>query len=160
MSADILLRPAHLREAGEIAAMSRDLIEFGLGWSWTPARVAASIRHRESMVLAACDGERLVGFAIMQFGDEQAHLSLLAVRPSHQRRGIGRRMLQWLEQSALVAGISVVDLELRMGNRGGRSFYQTLGYRETARVLRYYNLRETAVRMARDLRCAVSPDSG
>jgi ribosomal-protein-alanine N-acetyltransferase len=155
---DILLRPATPKDSAEIAAMSRDLIEMGLGWSWTPARVAASIRHRETMALVAEAQGRMVGFALMEFGDETAHLNLLAVRPRFQRRGIARRLVQWLEASCRTAGIQVVYLELRAVNRGARQFYQSLGYREIARVPRYYGGREMAIRMAHDLLCEVAPD--
>src|SRR5258707_11988311 len=65
--------------------MSRDLIETGLGWSWGPDRVARSIANKDTFTLLACDHDRVVAFAIMYFGDEHAHLNLLAVRPSHQR---------------------------------------------------------------------------
>lgn len=100
----------------------------------------------------------VAGFAVMEFGDETAHLNLLAVRPRFQRRGIARRMIEWLEASCRTAGIQVVYLELRAANRGARQFYQSLGYREIARVPRYYGGRETAIRMARDLFCEVAPD--
>ena len=73
-------------DALAIARMSRDLIETGLGWSWTAARVLRSIRHPETLVLVARQGSQIIGFAIMGFGEEAAHLSLLAVDPSHRRR--------------------------------------------------------------------------
>jgi ribosomal-protein-alanine N-acetyltransferase len=78
------LRLASPHDAAPIAAMSRELIEAGLGWSWTPERVQRSLRHRDTLVLTARDGERLTGFAIMLFGDERAHLSLLAVRSDYR----------------------------------------------------------------------------
>src|SRR6266568_2195447 len=37
---NITLRPGRPADAARIAAMSRDLIESGLGWSWGPERVA------------------------------------------------------------------------------------------------------------------------
>src|SRR5256885_10067329 len=43
--------------------------------------------------------------SIMEFGDERAHLVLLAVRPSHRRSGIGQRMVEWMLESARCAGI-------------------------------------------------------
>ena len=135
--------------------MSRDLIETGLGWSWSPDRVARSISNRDTYALLACDRERVVAFSIMHFGDEHAHLNLLAVRPSHQRLGIGRRMVEWLIESARVAGIATVHLELRAANHVARSFYKALGFSESAYIPGYYRGREMALRMMRVLR---SPD--
>jgi ribosomal-protein-alanine acetyltransferase len=142
---------AHLEEAPAIASMSRDLIERGLPWSWNERRVERCIRNRDCVVLAARDRRQLVGFAIMDFYDEHAHLSLLAVRPGYQKQGIGRALLEWLEASARTAGIFVVNLELRASNDAARLFYERLGYRETGRRNAYYGGREDALRMSHDL---------
>jgi ribosomal-protein-alanine N-acetyltransferase len=151
-SRNLTLKLAAPADAVPIAVMSRELIETGLPWTWTPERVVRSLRHPETLVLTARDGEHLAGFAIMQFGDERAHLSLFAVRPDYQRRGVGRRMLEWLIESALTAGIASVHLELRESNRGARRFYLNQGFAETARIPGYYRGAETAVRMLRQIR--------
>ena len=133
--------------------MSRYLIEVGLrGWTWNPQRVAKAIRARDTNVLVAAVEEHLVGFGIMEFGDTRAHLSLLAVKPTHQRCSIGREMMDWLEEAALTAGIETITLELRTNNFAGRCFYHALGYRETTYIPGYYRGVETALRMSRDIR--------
>jgi ribosomal-protein-alanine N-acetyltransferase len=145
------LQPARLSDAPEIARMSATLIEHGLPHSWKAERVARHIRHRECTVLSARSGPDLVGFAIMQFGDATAHLNLLAVQPHTRRRGLGRQMLQWLHESAIVAGTFTINLELRAGNLDARRFYQAMGYAECGYVRRYYSDTEDAVRMTRSL---------
>ena len=140
-------------DAYEIAVMSRSLVEVGLrGWSWPPERVATAIRTRSTLVLAAEVQSHLVGYAIAEFGDTLAHLSLLAVKPSYQRCGIGRALIEWIEESALTAGIATLTLELRANNYGARSFYRLLGFQEGAYVPGYYRGVETALRMSRDIR--------
>ncbi|MBI1965631.1 MAG: GNAT family N-acetyltransferase [Betaproteobacteria bacterium] len=148
-----LYRLACPADAYEIAVMSRYLIEVGLrGWSWPPERVVKAIRARDTNVLAAEVKGHLIGFAIMDFGDTAAHLSLFAVKPSHQRCGIGRRMMGWLEEAALTAGITTINLELRSNNFSARAFYRLLGYKETSYIPGYYRGVETAVKMSRDIR--------
>jgi ribosomal-protein-alanine N-acetyltransferase len=132
--------------------MSQELIEAGLRPTWSAARVTWHIRHAESMVLTARYGDSTVGFAIMGFGDDVAHLNLLAVDPSHRRRGVAARMLAWLEETALTAGTFLVRLELRAGNVAAHSFYAAMGYRELGRVSGYYQGVESAIRMERDVR--------
>ena len=140
-------------DAYEIAVMSRYLVEVGLrGWTWPPERVAKAIKAADTNVLVADAGRDLVAFAIMDFGDATAHLSLLAVKPSHQRCGIGRQLMGWLEEAALSAGIATVSLELRSNNFAARVFYRMLGYRETSYIPGYYRGIETAVKMTRDIR--------
>jgi len=153
----LVYRLARRSEAREIAELSRDLVESGLGWSWHPPRVLRAIAARDTNVLVATDRGKLVGFAIMEFGDTQAHLSLLAVRPSHRRLGVGTRLIEWLAECALLAGITVVHLELRAQNHAARSFYLRLGFVETAFVPGYYRGVETAIRMTRDIRRIKKP---
>lgn len=134
-----------------IAGMSRDYVEHGLRWSWTPARVRRFVRHRECAVIVARDGRRIVGFAIMEFHDVHAHLNLLAVHPGYRKRGIGHSLIEWLEASARVAGIFLVRLELRCSNRTARDFYRRQGYAETGVSRNYYAGSEDALRMEHDL---------
>ena len=146
-------RLAGSADAYEIAVMSRYLIEVGLrGWTWPPERVGKAIRARDTNVVVADVKQHLVGFAIMDFGDTTAHLSLLAVKPTHQRCGIGRALVTWMEEAALTAGITSVSLELRSNNFPARTFYRMLGYKELAYIPGYYRGVETAVKMGRDIR--------
>jgi [ribosomal protein S18]-alanine N-acetyltransferase len=145
------LQPAVLAEAAQIASLSNRLIEAGLPVTWTTQRVAAQICHRESMVLTAKEADELIGFAIMQFGNERAHLNLLAVLPGARRYGVGRRMLGWLHESALTAGTFTIELELRAENLVARRFYGSMGYAECGYTRNYYSGKEDAVHMKRDL---------
>jgi [ribosomal protein S18]-alanine N-acetyltransferase len=154
----IRLGLAHAGEVPAIARMSRELVEHGLPWSWDEGRVEQCLRNRDCVVLAARDRRRLAGFAIMQFYDVHAHLALLAVQPGHQRHGIGRQLLEWLEASARTAGIFRVHLEMRVGNDAARLFYERLGYRAHGVKRAYYCEREDALRMTHDL--AVASTSG
>jgi ribosomal-protein-alanine N-acetyltransferase len=149
---------ARLTDAARLATMSGELVEHGLVPSWGAERIRSHIRHAESVVLTArVPGPAIAGFAIMRYGDSQAHLNLLAVEPAHRRRGVGGGLVRWLEETALTAGTFLIGLELREANAGGRAFYAALGYRELARVSGYYQGVETAIRMQRDLRPAEAP---
>jgi ribosomal-protein-alanine N-acetyltransferase len=136
-------------DAREIAEMSRDMIEQGLTWSWTPARVQHFISGTESSVVVARREQRIAAFAIMHFGDDVAHLNLLAVSPEHRRQGLGRQLMQWLTTTAIEAGVFRINLELRTHNEAARSFYQRLGFDQLGVVQGYYQGREAALRMSR-----------
>jgi len=131
--------------------MSRLHIEYGLNWRWTPAKVRWHIDDKDTMVLIASREGVMAGFAIMRFGDHQAHLFLLAVRPDFRRTGIGRSMMEWLEKSCRTAGIQAIRLEVRASNRAALRFYRQLGYRFLGQVAGYYDRREAAVIMAHSL---------
>ena len=151
-SANLALQPARPGEEAWIALMSKDLVENGLPWSWTPRRVARHIADPESIVLTARIDGRRAGFAIMGYGEHTAHLNLLAVAPVFRRRGIARQMIDWLERSARVAGTFLVSVEVRAANGGARSLYRRLGSREIAKMRGYYFRIEDAIRLSHDLR--------
>jgi ribosomal protein S18 acetylase RimI-like enzyme len=151
---NIVLDFATPGDAQALAVMSRDLIEAGLGWVYRTERFARLITHEDTVALVARAHDRPVGFAVMEFGDDRAHLIVLAVAPSHQRNGIARRMIAWLLKSAVTAGMTSVHVELRADNEPAFALYRSLGFSETLRVPGYYRGRETAIRMIRMLRVA------
>ena len=96
-----LVTLAQAADAREIAEMSRDLIEGGLIWAWTPGRVLQSIASKDSSVIVTRRERRIAAFAMMHFGDDTAHLNLLAVAAPYRRQGLGRQLVDWLRASAL-----------------------------------------------------------
>jgi [ribosomal protein S18]-alanine N-acetyltransferase len=149
---DITLKLASQGDAQAIALLSRDVIEQGLGWSWTTRRVLRNMANAETNTLVAHDtASVLQGFGIMQYGEDEAHLLLLAVRPTRGRRGIGTSMMRWLEAAAVAAGVRRILLEARETNAAARAFYHRLGYREVDLLPGYYQGRESSVRLIKEL---------
>ncbi|HTI46860.1 MAG TPA: GNAT family N-acetyltransferase [Casimicrobiaceae bacterium] len=149
---NIVIDFARPSDAQALSVMSRDLIEAGLGWVYRTERFSRLITNDDTVALVARANDRPVAFAVMEFGDERAHLVVLAVSPRYQRMGIARRLVLWQLKSALVAGVTSVHVELRADNEAAFAFYRALGFTETLRVPGYYRGRETAIRMIRMLR--------
>jgi [ribosomal protein S18]-alanine N-acetyltransferase len=158
---------ARSNEAVELARMSRDMIEQGLGWRWQAAEIRRLINDPDTVVLCARqrplhDADRparteagnalIAGFGVMHYEFARAHLMLLAVHPDMRRRGIGAHLLHWLERTAMTAGVERIGLEVRALNAGARQFYRDQGYEEREYLPRYYSGLESALRMERRLR--------
>lgn len=143
---------ARLDDAAAIAQTSRSLIERGLPWSWTEGRVVGCIRRSDCTVIVARDRRRFAGFAIMDFYEQHAHLSLLAVRPGYRQQGLGSRLVLWLEATARTGGVFDVRLEVRADNRAAQAFYEKLGYSVVGLHKAYYAGIEDAACMSHDLR--------
>lgn len=153
----ITLGIAELADAATIAALSRDDIEYGLGWSWTPARIERSVRHHDVNVVVAKDADVLAGFGIMKYCDEGASLNLLAVTKHYRRRGTGTRIVEWLERVAVGAGIFEIVVQLREQNVAAKAFYEKLEFEVIDRVPGYYSGEEVGIVMAKQL--AVNTDT-
>ena len=170
------IRLAGLAEADAIAKLSRDTIEAGLPWRWQPNDIIRFIRSARHNVIVAEDAPLSVspaagnvqeraqdyalanenrvmsGFAVMGYGDNEAYLALLSVRPEWRRKGIARSMAAWLLKCADVAGVKRVDVELRADNPAAYTLYQTMGFAEIARKPGGYYGTITQVRMRLRLR--------
>jgi ribosomal protein S18 acetylase RimI-like enzyme len=145
------IRLAKIGDARAIAEMSRDEIEVGLAWTWTPGRVRRSIVDRSTNVAVAQTQRTIVGFGIMHYGDEKAHLSLLAVHRLRREHGVGHDLLDWLEECARAAGLERIELEVRADNPDALAFYGLQGYRRFDTVYGYYQGRIDAHRLAKNL---------
>jgi len=140
---------AHPSEAARIALLSREAIEHGLNWSWTPYRVLKSVHDEATNTIVARESASLLGFAIMKYGDAQAHLLLLAVESARRRNGVGSALLGWLEVTARTAGIQWIRAEVRAQNHSALGFYCKHGYEQVKVLEGYYQRIDDAVVLAK-----------
>ncbi len=100
-----------------------------------------------SMVLVSQDphSQELVGYAAARSACGQAELLHLAVKPSCQRSGVGRALLQETCLRLQQAGVSAIYLEVRPSNAPALSLYHSLGFiRVSVRKDYYAQPREDA----------------
>ncbi len=148
------IRLATPADARAIAELSRREIEHGLPWRWTTPRVLRAIRGHDTNVAVALEHDVLVGFGIMVYAEDSAHLNLLAVAPHARRRGIGSALLRWLERVAAAAGTAHLELEARQDNATALAFYARHGYRVAETMIGYYLGMEDGVRLRKESRAA------
>ena len=152
MIANVSVRLATPADAADIASMSRDYVEQGLPWSWTPVRVAWAIKDPETNVAVVGERGAFEAFGIMRYPGEDAHLVLFAVRRASRRKGVGSALLRWLEEVARCAGAKRIRLEARRDNTAARNFYCEHGYHELAIARGLYRGVEDGVRLEKWLR--------
>jgi len=78
-------------------------------------------------VMAVDEANKVVGVARLQFNtDNEAQIRYMAVSPSHQQQGIGRALIDTLEQHAKKSSHKNIMLHAREPAVG---FYEKLGYK-------------------------------
>jgi ribosomal-protein-alanine N-acetyltransferase len=82
-------------------------------------------------------GRETVGFSLFRTITDESELLLIAVAPTHHRRGIGRRLLDDFLERARNDGVARVHLEVRDGNPAV-TMYQTAGFSAIGRRRNYY----------------------
>jgi len=124
----LTIRPARRSDSGaifEIHLKSLDgLDEESAEWFEALLRV----RSRRRVALVAEVGGRVVGFAIAYRRGRVAYVDSIAVDPGYRGRGIGSELLSQLERSLRQAGVGLVALSVKDGNKRALDFYLRNGY--------------------------------
>ena len=92
----------------------------------------------------------LAGYGVLSIGAGESHLLNLCVREEFRARGLGRRLLEELLDSAREQGARVCFLEVRPANTGAIRLYQAMGFQQIGVRRGYYqaeNGREDALVM-------------
>lgn len=102
-----------------------------------------------------CEGSVVLGFCMVMFAPDVAHLLVIAVHPDAQRRGLATRLMDHCEQQARERGLPGVILEVRPSNLGALAFYAARGYTRLSMRKNYYPAahggREDACIMQKDV---------
>lgn len=100
------------------------------------------------------DSEAVVGYGIAMLSGAEAHVLNLCVHPEHQRRGIGREMLNHLTQASRESGADTIMLEVRQSNIIAMQLYLSAGFHQLGVRAGYYpdhGGREDAIILAKSL---------
>jgi len=126
------------------------------GEAWTRSQLAGILpMSGVSLMLAREPGRKdAVGFSLFRTVADESELLLIAVLPSHHRRGVGRQLLDDFLQRARKAAVVRVHLEVRDGNPAV-GMYLDAGFCPVGRRRSYYHApdgeRFDAITLAYDL---------
>ena len=81
---------------------------------------------------------KALGFAAFHRVLDEAELRNIAVDPAHQRRGLGRALLEEAKRRLLAEGVKQIYLEVRASNHPALNLYLSLGFGALTRRRHYY----------------------
>ncbi len=100
------------------------------------------IAHPPSATWIAEDAAAMAGFAIVHWSGDpprrSAYIQTIEVAGSSRRQGIARKLLQFVEQSALDAGASLIWLHVDAANAPAIALYAAAGYVQQGSAEDYY----------------------
>jgi len=139
------LRWWHIQEVLAIEAELFGREQWSAGMFWN--ELAAGHHY-----LVAIDDGEIVGYGGLAMSEPgEAWVNNIAVRRSHQRRGIGRLLLERLLSHARRAGARCVLLEVAADNTAAQALYQGYGFAVVGLRRGYYQPSNTdALVMRRD----------
>jgi ribosomal protein S18 acetylase RimI-like enzyme len=87
----------------------------------------------ELFLVGLVDG-KVVATAMGGYEGHRGWVNYLAVAPSYQRRGLGRLIMEAVEEKIQAMGCPKINLQIRADNLEVVKFYESIGYKTEARV--------------------------
>lgn len=131
-------RPACEADLDTIAAIERQVFSD----PWSRATLRDSLYSPNVQFIAAeaivATMTELVGYSIVRAVAGSAEILNLAVAPSHRRRKVGARVLDYVLECARTDGIGELFLEVRESNAAARALYRAAGFSQIGQRPKYY----------------------
>jgi ribosomal-protein-alanine N-acetyltransferase len=104
------------------------------------------------------EDKRIVGFVAGTVKNRaRGHVSGIAVIEGYRRKGIGKRLIETVENAFVLDSFQKVTLEVRKNNFGAQKFYERQGYAKTYTTRGYYPDGEDAINYEKTMTPVSSP---
>jgi GNAT superfamily N-acetyltransferase len=120
-------------EMSEVVNASFEVEAFFVNAPRTHAQQLAE-HFRSGHFLLAHQGARLIASVYYEVRGERGYLGMLAVRPDQQRTGLGRAMIQSVEEILRASGCKIAELSVVSVRTNLLQLYGKLGYCEDGTV--------------------------
>jgi len=105
---------------------------------WTRSMYLDELANRSARLTVFRLNSQIVGYACWWEVLDEAHLMTFAVHPDRRGQGLGRAILQYIEEVCLKDGIRRIILEVGRKNTTARSLYRRTGFAVIGFRKRYY----------------------
>jgi ribosomal-protein-alanine N-acetyltransferase len=136
----VLIEPGSSHDIDAVMRVMDAAFGDRFGEAWTRSQLGGILPMAGVSLMLARepDGGDITGFSLYRTVADEAELLLIAVVPSHHRRGVGRMLLDNFLDRARNDGIARVHLEVRDGNSAA-ALYREAGFAPVGRRRNYYH---------------------
>ncbi len=119
---------------------------------WSQNAVLDTLSNPQTVCLLAEKAGKAAGYLLAYLAGGEAEIARIAVPEGLKRQGIGKKLLQLLEETCKERQVGRLLLDVRESNREARAFYQKMAFQEDGvRKGFYQSPAEDAVLMSREL---------
>ena len=130
---EIRIRPMTEADVSEVFAIERASYQF----PWSEGIFRDCLRVGYVCRVLTLESQ-IIGYGVMSVGAGEAHVLNLCVADAYRCRGLGRRMLGYLLERGVAAGMSEAFLEVRPSNTAAIRLYQAIGFEQVGMRRGYY----------------------
>ncbi len=142
---NLIIRQAKIEDVPALLPLIKDL-EYPTDELTLIKRFKKFTKYKDYGVVVACVKEDIVGFIswsvsyLFVSDTHRFHIEGIIVDKDFQRQGIGKKLLQFVEQEALKYSPVIIDLTsgLRRQKYGTHKFYRNLGYSNEGHMAKLY----------------------
>jgi ribosomal protein S18 acetylase RimI-like enzyme len=103
-------------------------------WNKASVAIPAKLKVQPELFIVAEEAGDVVGTVMAGYDGHRGWLYTVAVKPTHQRKGVGSALLKEAELRLSQAGCTKANLQIRAGNEAVAAFYRTHGYQIEERI--------------------------
>lgn len=118
---------------------------------WTLGNFSDALGSQYQCKVFESDGV-MMGYAVMMLAVDEAELLDIAIDKAHQRKGVGRKLLEAMLSLARHENMRRIVLEVRASNQAAIALYRASGFEQIGLRRDYYpatNGREDAILMGK-----------
>jgi ribosomal-protein-alanine N-acetyltransferase len=136
---ELVIEDASIRDLDRLYEIESECF---LEEAFSKAQIAQLLKDYNSISLVARVAEDIVGFLISTvYADRKAlhgHVLTIEVLPTHRRSGVGKALLDEVENIFRQKGVKSLTLEVREDNVAAIGLYRRLGYEVVGQLRNYY----------------------
>ena len=123
------IRPYRLQDEEEVITLWD---ECGLIVPWNDPRrdIQRKMEVQPELFLVGCLDGKLIASVMAGYEGHRGWVNYLAVHPDYQRRGIGKNMMEQVEELLLALGCPKINLQVRKTNKDVIDFYKRIGFKD------------------------------
>jgi ribosomal protein S18 acetylase RimI-like enzyme len=92
--------------------------------------IKRKMKVHPELFLVGVDGNKVIATAMGGYEGHRGWVHYLGVDPEHQRKGLGRKMMEAIEKKLIAKGCPKINLMVRNDNLGVVEFYERIGYKK------------------------------
>jgi ribosomal-protein-alanine N-acetyltransferase len=118
-----------------------------------PPSILIDIYNLGAGFLVAQQDNIVVGYIIFWIRyEDEGHIISLAVDKKYRKKGVGIELVEYAINIFTKCNVREIKLEVRIGNKGAREFYEKMGFEEKEILKNYYEDGENAVIMRKEVK--------
>lgn len=131
------IRPMKHSDLTEVLKLEKSLFPIDAWSEELFLQELSEVSISRDVSVAVLDSQ-IVGYASFRYVGREGDVNTVAVAESHQGRGIGTALMDWLESQAAFRNVREIFLEVRSDNEAALKMYASRGYERIDIRRNYY----------------------